>query len=57
MGSKEKIEFLENLNRAQFNKVQTFFETMPKVSKTIEVVNPKTEVKTKLTLEGMQSFF
>ena len=57
MGSKEKIEFLENLNRAQFNKVQTFFETMPKVSKTIEIVNPKTEVKSKLTLEGMQSFF
>jgi len=57
MGSKEKIEFLENLNRVQFNKVQTFFETMPKVSKTIEVTNPKTEVKSKLKLEGMQSFF
>ena len=54
---KELDDWLETLNTSQFKEIETFFETMPKVSKTIEVTNPKTEVKSKLKLEGMQSFF
>ena len=54
---KEALEFLENLNSEQFQKVQGFFETMPKLSYTLEVVNPETKVKSDMVLEGLASFF
>lgn len=54
---KEWLEFLEQLNTATFTKIQTFFETMPKLSHTIEVTNPKTKVKSKVVLEGLGDFF
>ena len=53
----EALEFLENLNAEQFQKVQKFFETMPKLSHTIKVKNPKTKVESDLVLEGLASFF
>ena len=53
----EALEFLENLNADQFQKIQNFFETMPKLSHTIEVWNPKTKVKSEVVLEGLASFF
>ena len=53
----EALEFLENLNADQFQKIQNFFETMPKLSHTIEVYNPNTKKKSELTLEGLASFF
>jgi hypothetical protein len=40
-----------------FLKIQSFFDTMPKLSHTIEVKNPKTKVKSKVKLEGLGSFF
>ena len=54
---KEALEFLENLNSEQFSLIQNFFETMPKLSHTIEVYNPKTKVKSEVVLEGLASFF
>ncbi len=54
---KEALEFLENLNSDQFQKIQSFFETMPKLSYTLEVTNPKTKVTSELVLEGLASFF
>ena len=54
---KEALDFLENLNSDQFAKIQAFFETMPKLSHTIEVYNPKTKVKSDVVLEGLASFF
>ena len=53
----EALEFLENLNAEQFQKVQKFFETMPKLSHTIKVKNPKTKVESPLVLEGLASVF
>ena len=53
----EALEFLENLNAEQFQKVQVFFETMPKLSYTIKVTNPKTKVVSDMVLEGLASFF
>jgi len=53
----EALEFLENLNAEQFQQVQKFFETMPKLSHTIKVKNPKTKVESPLVLEGLASFF
>lgn len=54
---KEALEFLEELNSEQFAKVQKFFETMPKLSYTLEVVNPNTKVVSDVVLEGLASFF
>lgn len=53
----ELIEFFEGMNSSQFQKVQGFFESMPKLKHTIEVFNPKTEVKSEVVLEGMAAFF
>ena len=54
---KDKKDFLENLNHEQFEKVQQFFETMPQVKHEVEVTNQNTGVKSKVMLEGMNSFF
>ena len=49
--------FLESLSTKQFQSIQQFFETMPKLQHTVEIENPKTKVMNTITLEGMQSFF
>ena len=54
---KELIEFVERLNSSQFKEVENFFDTMPKLSHEVEVENPKTKVKSTVTLEGLTSFF
>jgi hypothetical protein len=54
---KDLQEFYDGLETKQFQDVQNFFETMPKLKHTVEVVNPKTKKKSKITLEGLQSFF
>ena len=54
---KEIVEFLEGMNTEQFQKVQEFFETMPKLSHTIKVKNPNTGVDNDILLEGLGSFF
>ncbi|UYA57502.1 baseplate protein [Synechococcus phage S-CREM1] len=54
---KELMEFLESMKSDQFQKLQDFFATMPKLEHEIEVENPKTGVKSKITLEGLGSFF
>tara|TARA_B100001079_G_C16097712_1_gene376899 strand:+ start:52 stop:618 length:567 start_codon:yes stop_codon:yes gene_type:complete len=53
----EALEFLENLNAEQFQKVQVFFETMPKLSYTLKVTNPNTKKTSDMVLEGLASFF
>lgn len=57
VSKKEVIEFLEQMNSLQFKQIEKFFETMPKLSHTLEVVNPKTKVKSSVVLEGLSSFF
>ena len=54
---KDLKEFLDSLNHEQFEKLQTFFETMPSLKQDIEVTNPKTNVTSTLTLQGLNSFF
>jgi hypothetical protein len=54
---KELIEFIESMNAEQFKKIERFFETMPKLSHTFTVTNPKTKVENTVTLEGLTSFF
>lgn len=54
---KELMEFLDQMNSSQFKEIEKFFETMPKLSHTVKVKNPKTEVESEVTLEGLSSFF
>ena len=54
---KEITDFLESMNSSQFKEIETFFETMPKLSHTIKVTNPKTKVESDVVLEGLASFF
>jgi len=53
----ELTEFLENLSQKNFDKLKLFFETMPKLKHEIEIENPITKVKSKVTLSGIQDFF
>ena len=53
----EKLDFVEQLSSKQFKEVEKFFETMPKLSHKIEVVNPNTKEKGTVVLEGLADFF
>ncbi len=44
-------------NSKQFKKIEKFFETMPKLKHTFDIVNPKTKVNNHIVLEGLSSFF
>ena len=54
---KEITSFLDQMNSSQFKEIETFFETMPKLSHTVKVKNPKTKVESTIVLEGLSSFF
>jgi hypothetical protein len=54
---KELNEFVESLNSKQFKEIEKFFETMPKLSHTIKVKNPVTDVESDVVLEGLATFF
>jgi len=54
---KELVEFLEQMNSTQFKQIEKFFETMPKLAHNVEILNPKTKVKSTVVLEGLNSFF
>ena len=54
---KELTEFVESLNTKQFQEVQKFFDTMPKLTLKITIENPKTKVKSDVVLQGLNDFF
>ena len=54
---KELSDFVESLNSKQFKDIERFFDTMPKLSHTVKVTNPKTKKENEVVLEGLQSFF
>lgn len=53
----ELTEWIEELEPKQFQKLERFFETMPKLSHTITIRNPETGVDNEILLEGLGSFF
>ena len=54
---KELTDWIETLNSNQFKEIEKFFDTMPRLSHTVKVINPKTKVESDVTLEGLTSFF
>lgn len=56
--TKEELgEFIDQLNTKQFKEVEQFFKTMPKLTHTLKVKNPNTDVESEVVLEGLVSFF
>ena len=53
----ELVDFLESLNSKQFLEIQKFFDTMPKLTHTVNIENPETKVKSDITLTGLNDFF
>ena len=45
------------MNSLQFKEIEKFFETMPKLSHTIKVKNPKTKKESEIILTGLNDFF
>ena len=54
---KELRDFVESMNSKQFKEVENFFETMPKLSHKVKVMNPNTKVESEVVIEGLASFF
>ena len=54
---KELTDWIETLNSNQFKEIEKFFDTMPRLSHTVKVINPKTKVESDVKLEGLTSFF
>jgi hypothetical protein len=55
---REELEtFLNELNTAQFAKIQQFFETMPKIKQDIDFICPVCNTPNHTTLSGLSAFF
>ena len=53
---KDIEEFIDQLNTEQFESIIEFFNSMPKLRHVVDVINPKTNIKSEVVLEGLQSF-
>jgi len=53
----ELIEFVNGFSKEQFEKIEEFFLTMPRVYQEINKVCDKCNHENKITLEGLQNFF
>jgi hypothetical protein len=53
----EMLEFVESLNQEQFNKVEHFFNNLPKMTKNIELKCSKCGFDHTIEVEGLENFF
>lgn len=54
---KEIVEYIDGLTTKQFEKIQQFFLTMPKLSHTFTITNPNTGIDSEYEVEGLVNFF
>ena len=54
---KELLEFIEQLSSNQFQTIENFFTTMPKLVYKTKVKNPKTKKENDVVIEGLSNFF
>ena len=54
---KEFRTFVDGLTTKQFESIQQFYVTCPKLTHTFKVTNPNTGKESEYTIEGLQSFF
>lgn len=53
----ELVEFVDNLQQKDLEKIQQFFETTPKIKKSLNFNCRKCGYKEDITVEGLQNFF
>jgi DNA-directed RNA polymerase subunit M/transcription elongation factor TFIIS len=53
----ELLDFVDSLTRDQFQKIQDFFDNIPKMKKTLDFKCGKCGYQEEMVLEGIQSFF
>jgi copper chaperone CopZ len=54
---KELVQFLDGITQKAFLDIKKFFDSAPQLRHEVEVTNPKTNVKSKVTFRGLQDFF
>ena len=54
---KEKKAFFESISQKNLVDIRKFFDSIPRLKQEVEVENPKTKVKSIVTLKGLQDFF
>ena len=54
---KEFVSFMENMTNSQFEKIQEFFETAPKLKHTVTFKNPNTGADNTVVISGLNNFF
>ena len=54
---KEFVQFIEGLTNTQFEKIQKFFESTPRLEHSFTVTNPNTGEDSEFTITGLSSFF
>lgn len=57
MSKEELVDFIDNLNSAQFKKVQGFFQDIPAVEHNVELKCVSCGENNNIELRGLQSFF
>lgn len=57
VSEKEGIEFLESLNAQQFNKIDAFFKTLPKLTLPVKIKCGKCDFEEVQVLERLETFF
>jgi hypothetical protein len=57
VSQKEMVEFIENLNQQQFQKIEEFFSDMPKLEKKIEIKCSKCSFQHNIDVQGLENFF
>ena len=57
ISSKELDDFIDQMSTENFEQINNFFNTMPKLQHVVKVKNPKTKKTGEVKIEGMQSFF
>ena len=55
--TEELIEFLETLQSKDLENIKQFFDTMPKMRKTLDFKCGKCNYEEKIEVEGIQNFF
>ena len=53
----EMLEFVESMNQEQFNKVEKFFDELPKLKESVNVTCGKCGFNHTIEVEGLESFF
>jgi hypothetical protein len=53
----ELMGFVEELNNDQFAKIEDFFDNLPKLNKTVQMICSKCGYDHSINVEGLESFF